>query len=137
MPDVAWTRAITVAGFLGAGGIFTPPTYRNGIVYVAGGPTLDGVCRKGAVWALRVSTGDVLWRQCTAGQVVGTPSMTGDVLFVGQYLAVVAYAATTGKVLWRGQLNGDVWGGVTVSHGFVLVGTVTSRLYCFALPSNA
>jgi outer membrane protein assembly factor BamB len=135
-PAVAWTRTISQAGFLGQGGIFTPPTYRNGIVYVAGGPSPDGGCPKGAVWALRARTGAVLWRQCTAGQVVGAPSITGDVLFVGQHLAVVAYAAATGKILWHGAINGDVWGGVTVSHGFVILGTVVgnSRLYCFALP---
>ena len=138
-PAVAWTRAISRPGFPGEGGIYTPPTYRNGVVYVAGGPTPDGACSQGALWALRASSGDVLWRQCTAGQVVGPPSLTGDLLFVGQHQAVVAYAAATGKVLWRGEINGDVWGGVTVSHGFVIVGTVTgaSRVYCFALPAKS
>jgi hypothetical protein len=38
--------------------------------------------------------------------------------------------------LWRAPLNGNVWGGVAVSHGYLLVGTeiVNSRTYAFKLP---
>ncbi|HEY7833130.1 MAG TPA: PQQ-binding-like beta-propeller repeat protein [Ktedonobacterales bacterium] len=135
-PHLAWSQTLSTSGAFPNGGIFTPPTYHNGVIYEAGGPTPDGVCQQGALFALNAASGAVLWRQCTAGQVVSPPSYTGGVLFVGQHMSVVAYNAATGKVLWQGAINGDVYGGVTVSHGIVLLGTVTgaSRLYAFALP---
>ncbi len=135
---LAWSLPIADAGFLNYGGIYTPPTYADGLVFVAGGPTPDGACKQGALFALRADTGAIAWRQCTAGQVVGAPAFSGGVLFVGQHLKVVAYAATTGKVLWQGEVNGNVWGGVTVSHGYLLVGSQVgnSRMYAFALPSQ-
>lgn len=136
-PHLAWSRTISESGAFPNGGVFTPATYRDGVIYIAGGPTPDGTCAQGALFALKADTGDILWRQCTAGQVVSPPSLTGGVLFVGEHMMVVAYAAATGKVLWQGKVNGDVWGGVSVAHGYVLLGTVTgaSRIYCFALPS--
>lgn len=136
--SLAWSRAITGPGFLGEGGIYTPPTYLNGVIYVAGGPTIDNTCKQGALWALRAETGDIIWKQCTISQVVSPPSITGDVLFVGMRQMVVAYHALTGKMLWQGAINGDVYGGVSVSHGLVIVGTVTgnSRVYCFGLPAT-
>lgn len=137
-PSLAWSHAIAVPGYFGEGGIFTPPTYQNGVIYVAGGPTPDNSCKQGAIWALRADTGDAIWTQCTTSQVVGPPSITGDVLFVGMHQQLVAYHTLTGQVLWQGVLNGDVWGGASISHGFVIVGTVigNSRLYCFAVPST-
>ncbi len=138
VPSLAWSRAIAIPGFFGEGGIYTPPTYQNGIIYVAGGPTPDNTCKQGAIWALRAETGDVVWKQCTTSQVAGPPSITGDVMLVGMREKVVAYNTLTGKVLWQGALNGDVWGGVSISHGYIVVGTVTgnSRLYCFGLPTS-
>ena len=137
-PRLAWSRTISMPGALPSGGIFTPATYRNGVLFIAGGPTPDGSCKQGALFALKADTGAVLWKQCTAGQVVSPPSSTGDVVFVGEHMSVVAYAAATGKVVWHSDINGDVYGGVSVAHGYVLLGSVTgaSRLYCFALPSN-
>jgi outer membrane protein assembly factor BamB len=139
-PTVAWTLDISgsESNFLGQGGIFEPPTYVNGMIYVAGGPTLDGACSGGGLWALKADTGAVVWRQCTAGQVASPSAYTNGVLFVGQADALVAYDAGSGAVLWKGDLhvNGqvpDVWGGVTVSHGYVLVGSVSGYLRGFSL----
>jgi outer membrane protein assembly factor BamB len=139
-PSLAWTQDISGSdpNDLGNGGIFEPPTYANGTIYIAGGPTLDGACSGGALWALKGDTGAVVWRQCTAGQVASPSVYTNGVLFVGQGDALVAYDAASGTVLWKGDLHvdgqpPDVWGGVTVSHGYVLVGTVSGYLRCFSL----
>lgn len=136
---LVWSTTIADPGYLASGGIYTPPTYNNGLVYVAGGPTPDGVCKQGGLLALQVTTGAVVWRQCTTGQIVGAPAFSGGVLFVGQNKKIVAYDAATGKVLWQAALNGNVWGGVVVSHGYLLVGSETgnSRMYAFTLPSIA
>ncbi|HEV2236322.1 MAG TPA: PQQ-binding-like beta-propeller repeat protein [Ktedonobacterales bacterium] len=139
-PQVAWTADISDSqnNDLGQGGIFEPPTYANGIVYFAGGPTLDGACSGGGLWAFKADTGALAWRQCTAGQVASPSAYTNGVLFVGQADALVAYDAANGKVLWQGSLHvdgqpPDVWGGVCVSHGYVLVGSVSGYLHAFSL----
>jgi outer membrane protein assembly factor BamB len=139
-PTLAWTLDLSGSdpNDLGHGGIFEPPTYANGIIYVAGGPTLDGVCPEGGLWAIKGDTGEVVWRQCTAGQVASPSAYTNGVLFVGQADALVAYDAASGAVLWKGSLHvdgqpPDVWGGVTVSHGYVLIGSVSGYLRCYSL----
>lgn len=138
-PPLSWSLTISNPGYLGGGGIYTPPTYADGMVFVAGGPTPDGACKQGALLGVHVTDGSVAWRQCTTGQVVGAPAYSGGVLFVGQNKTIVAYNAATGKSLWHADINGNVWGGVVVSHGYLLVGSETgnSRMYAFALPSTA
>jgi outer membrane protein assembly factor BamB len=130
---LAWSDTIASIGPAPGGGIFTPPAYKDGLVYVAGGPSLDNVCHTGALWALRADSGAVAWRQCTAGEIVGAPSITGNVIFAGQANSVVAYDATTGQVLWQQQTPGEVWGGVNISQGNVLVVTTAGKLWCFRL----
>jgi outer membrane protein assembly factor BamB len=51
---------------------------------------------------------------------------------------VVAYRATTGEVLWHADLPGaDVYGGVTIAHGALLVGTTKTFLHSFTLDGLA
>jgi outer membrane protein assembly factor BamB len=139
-PQLAWSVDISGSNpnDFGEGGIFEPATYADGIVYIAGGPTLDGTCPEGAMWALKGDTGDVVWKQCTAGQVASPATLSGGALFVGQHDKLVAYDALTGNVLWQASLHvdgqpPDVWGGVTIARGYVLVGTVSGYLHCYSL----
>jgi outer membrane protein assembly factor BamB len=135
--QLAWTYRITGSGYLGEGGIFEPPSYANGIVYLSGGPTLDGACKQGAIWALRADSGKVVWSKCSANQVVSPSALTGGVLFVPQFKTLVAYDAATGKTLWSAPTNGSAWGGVAIAHGWVVMGSVPGRLYAFSLPDGA
>jgi polyvinyl alcohol dehydrogenase (cytochrome) len=136
-PQLAWSQRISGYGYLEQGGIFEPPTYGAGLVFVAGGPTLDGACTGGGLWAFQVQTGNEVWRACTSGQVVGPAALTNGVLFVPQQNRLVAYEASTGQVLETFKQPGETWGGVSISHGFVLDGTVSNTLYCYALPPEA
>lgn len=136
-PHLAWSARISESGFLGKGGIFEPPAYSDGLVIVAGGPTLDGACDDGGLWALEPRTGREVWRVCTSGQVVGPAAVTNGLLFVPQQDTLVAYQASTGRTLETFKQPGSTWGGVSVSHGFVLDGTVSDTLYCYALPPSA
>jgi len=133
--ELAWSLAITKPGFLNVGGIFEPPTYSNGIVYMAGGPSLDGVCHQGKLYALQVDRGAILWSACTDGQVVSPSAIIGGILFVAQGNKMIGYETKTGQVLWKSEYKGPVWGGVSVSRGFMVVGTVSGKLYCFNLKS--
>jgi polyvinyl alcohol dehydrogenase (cytochrome) len=115
--------------------VFSPPTYGDGLVFVPAGPPLDQSCRYGAVYAIHVESGQVAWRACTPAPIIYSPSaLSGDTLFVAYANSLVAYEASTGKILRTFAINGaEVWGGVAISHGYVLVGTPTGHLYAFSL----
>lgn len=143
-PRLAWQLQISDADALGSGGVFQPPAYSDGMVFVAGGPTLDGACPRGALWALRADTGARVWRVCTPSQLVGAAAISQDLLLMGMQDTVVALATATGKTLWQApQKPGQAWGGVTVSHGFVLSPMVggpngnSGQLFCYRLPAGA
>ncbi len=132
--QLAWSLKIAKPGFLGYGGIFQPPTYSDGKVFIAGGPTPDGSCKQGALYALQADTGKVLWHLCTLGQVLSPTSTTGDVLFVEQGGVLIAYESATGRELWRAEQHSDFWGGVSISRGYVLIGSVSGTLYSYYFP---
>jgi outer membrane protein assembly factor BamB len=132
--QLAWAARVSGAGFLATGGVFEPLAYSDGIVFAAAGPTVDRGCPKGAVWGLQARTGVPLWRQCTTSQVVAGAAISGDVLFVAQSGALIAYQTTTGQVLWHAPNDGVAYGGVVVAHGTVIYGTGPGTLYCYSLP---
>jgi outer membrane protein assembly factor BamB len=68
--------------------------------------------------------------------VVSPASTTGDVLFVAQRNKLVAYEAATGHELWQVRQPGQYWGGVSISRGSVVVGSVSGTLYCYSLPDT-
>jgi outer membrane protein assembly factor BamB len=132
---VAWSLAVSGAGFLGSGGVFEPPAYANGLVFVAGGPTPDGACPQGALQALTPDTGATVWRVCTASQVVSAAAISGDVIFVPMQDQLVGYDIQTGQVVWTAAQPGPAWGGVALSGGAIVSGSVGGDLYCYALPT--
>jgi outer membrane protein assembly factor BamB len=129
--QLVWSLKISKSGFLNYGGIFQPPTYSNGTIFVAGGPTPDGSCPHGRLYALQADTGAMHWSTCTPVQVVSPTSTTGDVLFVESGSTLLAYSSATGHELWQAQQSGEFWGGVSISRGFVLVAGVSGTLYCY------
>ena len=70
-------------------------------------------------------------------QPLGSLVLLAALLFacsaVAQDKKAVGYESRTGKVLWQAAYQGLVWGGISVSRGFVVVGTVAGKLYCFSL----
>src|SRR5262249_26249993 len=92
----------------------------------------------GGVWALAADTGALRWQACTPRPTVGAGAISGDVYFNASFGSVVAYQAKTGNVLWHADLPGaDVYGGVTISHGALLVGTTKTFLHSFTLDGLA
>jgi outer membrane protein assembly factor BamB len=134
-PALAWSQRISFSGFVGKGGIFTPPTYADGMLLAAGGPTLDGACPHGALHGFKADTGALVWRVCTASPVIGAPAASGGAVFVAAAGKLTAYNIQTGKQLWQANEAGtEIWGGVAISHGFVLSGTLPGTLFAYALP---
>ncbi len=133
-PGFVWQQRIATWGFVGQGGIFEPPTYGDGLVFVAGGPPVDGgECPSGGLYAFHIESGDEAWHTCTAGQVVSPGALTGGVLFVAQQDALVAYDAATGQALQTLSQSGAHWGGVAIAHGYVVNGSVPGMLYCYSV----
>jgi outer membrane protein assembly factor BamB len=142
-PTVAWQQTISGPGDLGTGGIFQPPTYSDGLVFIAGGPTPDSACAQGALWAFHADTGATAWRICTPNQLVGASTVSDDTLLMGMQDELVALSTTSGAVLWQAaEKPGTAWGGTTVSHGFVLSPMVggpnnnSGQLFCYRLPAG-
>jgi len=65
----------------------------------------------------------------------GHSIIIGGVLLVAQDNKVIGYEPGTGQILWQAEYQGQVWGGVSVSRGFVVVGTVSGKLYGYSLKS--
>ncbi len=133
-PTLLWKTQISDMGYYGQGGIYVPPTYQDGVAYVAGGPTPDDGCTQGSIDALRVTDGTVLWRECTSGQAAGAPVLDNGMLFVAQYNTVVAYDVTNGKTLWSASYQSQQWGGLAIGHGHLIVPLVGGNLTCYTIP---
>ena len=98
-------------------------TISNGVAYVG---TVHG-----ALYAINVATGAVLWTFATHGPVYGSPNVVNGVLYfgtanvpnegiVGNY--VYALDASTGTLIWANPLpNGGAWYAPTVNAGRVIV----------------
>lgn len=134
-PQLVWKRQISVTGYYIQGGIYQPPAYANGLVYVAGGPTPDGACKGGRLVAMHVDTGAVAWQTCTSGQVVSASAIVNGILFVAQENTVVGYRASDGKMLWKASFTGKVWGGISFSHGRLLVAVTHDGIICYGVPA--
>lgn len=135
--QLAWSRHVATVSRSLLSGIIQPPTYADGMVFVAGNAANSGSCT-GKVWALAADTGAIRWEACTSHPTVGAGAVSGDVYFNASYGSVVAYRATTGEVLWHADFSGaDVYGGVTISHGALLVGTTKTLLHSFTLAGEA
>jgi hypothetical protein len=74
---------------------------------------------------------------------VGASTVTGNVLITGMRDQIVAFATQTGQVLWQAQQKpSQDWGGISISHGYVLSPTVggtntSGQLFCYRLPPGA
>ena len=135
--QLAWSRRLGGVSNSSVSGIIQPPSYADGTVFIAGNTGNNGSCA-GAVWALAADTGALRWQACTPRPTIGAGAVSGDVYFNASFGSVVAYRATTGDVLWHADLPGaEVYGGVTVSHGVLLVGTTKTLLYSFTLDGLA
>jgi outer membrane protein assembly factor BamB len=136
--QLAWSRQDAILSHSRTSGIIQPASYADGMVFIAGNIANDDPSCMGKVWALAADTGALRWEACTARPTTGAGAISGDVYFNASFGSVVAYRATTGEVLWHADLPGeDVYGGVTISHGALLVGTTKTFLHSFTLDGEA
>jgi outer membrane protein assembly factor BamB len=131
---LAWTRRVAQLDSPHKGGIYEPPSYKDGMVYFGPGLGVDNSCP--SVWALKADNGDVVWRVCLDYRLISPAAITGDLIFVAERGKMLALELKTGRVVWQVSQPGDVWGGVAISRGFVVIGSVLHVLYCYSLPGT-
>lgn len=132
---LAWSKRIATIDSSSQhlyGGIFQPPAYHDGRVFVAGGLTPDKSC-SGSLWAYQAATGNALWHTCTKGRVFSAGAIAGGTYFVAQNGAIVGYEMTSGRVAWQASTKGGFYGGLAISNGHLVGGSISGILYCFAL----
>jgi outer membrane protein assembly factor BamB len=134
-PMLAWSRRVADAdNSKNGGGIFQPATFTQGLLIVGSGALhAESPNCVGNLSALRPDTGELVWRKCTADKPIGPAAATGDIVFASENGFVVAYKALTGDQLWSAPHVGSSWGGVAISHGIVVVPTVSGTLDTYSL----
>ena len=117
---VLWTA--TLPG--GDGAASSSPVESNGVLYVE--------TSRGAVYALRASSGMQLWHIAgPQGAVPGSPYtilspvVANDLVYAGGYQGVVAYRASDGGMVWRYQTTsqGPFPSSPVLASGVIFVGT--------------
>jgi outer membrane protein assembly factor BamB len=106
------------------------PAVANGVVYV--GSEDDNV------YALKASTGALLWKYTTGGQVWSSPAVANGVVYVGSYdNYVYALKASTGALLWSYTTGSGVWSSPAVANGVVYVGSWDNNVYALKASTGA
>jgi outer membrane protein assembly factor BamB len=134
-PTLAWSQRVADAdNGKNGGGVFQPATFTQGLMIVGAGFYHSALPNcQGNLSALRPDTGELVWRKCTADRPIGPAAATGDIIFVSQADRVVAYKAQTGAEVWSAKHVGTSWGGPAISHGIVVVPTVSGTLDSYSL----
>jgi polyvinyl alcohol dehydrogenase (cytochrome) len=98
-----------------------PSWSQSGMIGVTGTPVVtDGIVYfgdwKGQLRAVRAATGHTLWTtQLQAGDVVGSPAVSGQRIFVGAGQTLYGLNRSTGSVLWKTTTNANPYSQINAS----------------------
>lgn len=123
--------------FQTGGALSYSPALANGVLYFGS--------KDSRLYAVNARDGSLKWR-FDASQIDGasdvsyTPTVVGNIVYIGLYANVVALNATTGELLWKAPLGGqndnaDVTGSMTVA-GDTLYAPAEQYLYAFSLKTR-
>ncbi len=80
-------------------------------------------CVDGRIACLSASDGDPVWSAQSAEEVLGSPAITGSVVYIGSKDgALYAFDLNTGEQLWRHQTAYGVYSSPAVADGILYVG---------------
>lgn len=116
--------------------IISPGSYGNGLVYfTTPAVKISGKTADGSVWAIRPSTGAVVWNHTLSGRGIGAPLYANGVLVVaaGQYLW--EYAATTGSKIHEWKYSGDFVSAISIAEGRLFAANENDDVYALCVPS--
>jgi outer membrane protein assembly factor BamB len=123
---------------LGWGSISTP-AYAHGVLYAAGGKTIDGKA-PGSVVAFDPATGNVLYTHQTPGYVLGPLAVSGDILVVESTAldngssSLEVLNASDLSVLRRFDANDATFAGPSIANGAIFWATQSGQTHNFGVP---
>jgi polyvinyl alcohol dehydrogenase (cytochrome) len=93
---------------------------KDGLVGVTGTPIVArGVVYfgdwTGTVWALKLSSGAVLWSTKVGTSVIGSPALAGTGLYVGAGSTLYRLNASNGEVIWKATTNPNPFSQINAS----------------------
>ncbi len=93
---------------------------KDGLVGVTGTPVVaDGDVYfgdwQGNVWAVKAATGRVIWTVKVGGDVVGSPAIAGNALYVGVGDELYRLDAASGAVVWKTVTNANPFSQINAS----------------------
>jgi outer membrane protein assembly factor BamB len=120
--DLLWT-------YTTGGAVQSSPSVVNGVVYVGS--------NDGNVYALKASTGALLWSQPGVGGSDNcSPAVANGVVYLNLYATVSALNASTGSLLWSYDDNGGIVSSPAVANG-VVYGTAMNLGYALSASTGA
>ncbi len=115
-PDVLWQFSVEKGAFEAT------PLIVDGVVYI---PDMDG-----EIYALKLATGELLWKVETESGYLASAAHHNGVLIVGDYDGLIrALRATDGHELWQYQTNAQIDSGANFYESLVLMTSEDGSLY--------
>jgi polyvinyl alcohol dehydrogenase (cytochrome) len=101
-------------------GALTPRWQKDQLVGVTGTPVVSaGVAyfgdESGTQWAVKLSSGAVLWSTKVGSGVIGSPAIVGNALYVGAGSTLYRLDAANGQVLWKVTTNANPYSQINAS----------------------
>ncbi len=116
--------------------IISPASYGGGLVYfTTPNVTISGTAAEGSVWALRPSTGAVVWYHTLSGRGIGAPLYANGVLIVAAGQSLWEYVAATGSEIQEWEYSGDFVSAISIAEGRVFAGNENHDVYALCVPS--
>lgn len=116
--------------------IISPASYGGGLVYFTT-PNIDisGTVAEGSVWALKPSTGAVVWDQTLTGRGIGAPLYANGVLIVTAGQSLWEYVAATGSEIQVWEYSGNFVSATSIAEGRVFAGNENDDVYALCVPA--
>jgi polyvinyl alcohol dehydrogenase (cytochrome) len=100
-------------------GVTGTPVVSNGVVYFG--------AETGTVWAITLSTGKTLWSTQVGGEIVGSPAIAGNALYIGTGAKLFRLDSSNGRIVWKTTTNSNPYSQINASPivfgGRVILGT--------------
>ena len=118
---------ITQIGASSIGNVSSPAIdTTNGVVYVG---SLNGY-----LYALKASTGAILWQGKTGGNIYSSPALANGVVYVASNdNKIYAFDAKSGAKLWSYATGGPTFSSPIMVNGMLYCASTDGNLYAFGL----